>query len=204
MPDPWLSFPLPEREKPLRVGTPLDVLQWAALAEDEPGELVDGYLAEEEVPDALHELAVTWLIHTLRSWLQSGGVVLGSDLKLQLGPRTGRKPDVVLYLPGSPLPSRRGPITTPPDLVVEVVSPCPRDERRDRVEKMGEYASFGVRYYWLVDPTLGSFEIFELVSGRYARAAAATSGALTSVPGCDGLRLDLDALWTELAQLPDE
>ena len=204
MSDPWLSFPLLGVEKPLRVGARIDAQDWAALAEDEPGELVDGYLEEEEVPDALHELAVTWLIHTLRTWLGKGGVVLGSDLKLQIGPRTGRKPDVVLYLPGSPLPRRRGPITTPPDLVAEVVSPSPRDERRDRVEKMGEYASFGVKYYWLIDPALGSFELFELVDGRYARSAAATSGMLASVPGCEGLQLDLDALWSELAQLPEE
>jgi Uma2 family endonuclease len=75
------------------------------------------------------------------------------------------------------------------------------DERRDRVEKMGEYASFGVRFYWLVDPALGSVEIFELHEGRFARAVAATAGELRHVPGCPGLTVDVDELWAELARL---
>lgn len=50
-------------------------------------------------------------------------------------------------------------------------------------------------------PALGSVEIFELESGRFARAAAATSGTLAEVPGCPGLALDLDQLWAELARL---
>jgi Uma2 family endonuclease len=89
--------------------------------------------------------------------------------------------------------------------MLEVVSPSPADERRDRVEKMDEYAAFGVHYYWLVDPALAAAEIFELQNGRFARAVAATSGVVRDVPGCPDLELDLDGLWAELARLtPNE
>jgi Uma2 family endonuclease len=66
---------------------------------------------------------------------------------------------------------------------------------------MDEYASFGVTYYWIVDPSLHSLEIFELTGGRYARAAHATEGRLDVVPGCPGLQLDLDEIWSEIARL---
>jgi Uma2 family endonuclease len=88
---------------------------------------------------------------------------------------------------------------------VEVVTPSPRDERRDRVEKMTEYARFGVKAYWLIDPALGSFEIFDLTAERlYQQVVGVTSGRIESVPRCPGLVVDVDALWAELRRLADD
>jgi len=183
-------------------GRRLDLEAWAVLPEDEEGELVDGFVAEEEVPDPIHGLAVSWLIAVFRAWLADrGGFVFDSDVKFVVTPTRGRKPDVSVYFPGRPAPPRRGALRQPPDIMVEVVSASPADERRDRVEKMDEYAAFGVPYYWLVDPALGSLEIFELTAGRFARCVAATAGVLRNMPGCPGLELDLDRLWAELARL---
>jgi Uma2 family endonuclease len=171
------------------------------LSEEEPGELVDDRLEEEEMPTAIHELLVVALAAVLRAWVAPrGGLVFGSELKLGVGPRRGRKADIAVCLPGGPRPSARASMTrVPPGLVVEVVSPTPRDGRRDRVEKVDDYARFGVRYYWIVDPELRTLEIHELgPDGRYARALGATEGVLDHVPGCDGLVLDLGALWAEV------
>ena len=176
--------------------------EWAAMPEDEPGELVDGRLEVEEVPDLVHELVVSWLIQVLGKWLGRGGFVFGSEAKYAVRANRGRKPDVAVYLnsDGSRLP-RYGVVRVPPDIAIEVVSPTPRDERRDRIEKMDEYAEFGVRFYWILDPGLQSLEIFELVDGRYARTARATEGRMESVPGCAGLTIDLDELWSDLSRL---
>ncbi len=181
----------------------MDLDTWLALPEDAAGELVDGKLTEEEKPDPVHELAVSWMIALLRTWLQGQGFVFGSEVKFIVSAARGRKPDLSVYLPGGAIPPRRGALRVPPDILVEVVTPSPTDERRDRVEKMDEYAAFGVRYYWLLDPALGSLEIFELEGKRFVRALAATSGALRAIPGCTGLSLDLDALWAELARLAE-
>jgi Uma2 family endonuclease len=178
--------------------------EWAAMNEDESGELVDGRLEQEEVPDFIHDLVVAWLIRVLGNWLDQNGFVAGSDVKYAVRSDRGRKPDVAAYLhPETRRPPARGVVRVPPDIVVEVVSSSPRDERRDRIEKMDEYAAFGVSWYWIVDPNWQSLEIFELIDGRYARAACATEGRMEMVPGCPGLELDLDPIWSAIARLDD-
>lgn len=181
----------------------LSLEDWVAMPEDDLGEVVEGRLVEEEVPDYVHEVVVSFLNYVLRVWIAPlGGMVAGSGAKFAVAPRRGRKPDLTVYLPGSKLPPARGLVSVPPDIAVEIVSPKPRDGRRDRVEKVDEYAAFGVRYYWIVDPRLRSLEILELGSdGRYVHVLGATEGKVESVPGCEGLSLDLDALWAEIDRL---
>jgi Uma2 family endonuclease len=57
-----------------------------------------------------------------------------------------------------------------------------------------------VHFYWLIDPDDRTFEIFELQAGGYLRVLGASEGTV-DVPGCTGLRLDLDALWAQVERL---
>jgi Uma2 family endonuclease len=183
----------------------MTLAEWADLDEDEPGELVDGQIVEDEEMGAEHDIVGAWLVWILRSWIASrGGFVGTSDTRFGVSRTRGRKPDTYVYLPGRK-PPRRGLVTVPPDIMVEVVSPRPKDARRDRVEKMREYAAFGVRYYWIVDPAIRTVEILELgADGRYTHAASAADGKIDPVPGCPGLALDVDALWGEVDRLDAE
>lgn len=179
---------------------------WADLDEDEPGELVGGHLEEEEMTSILHEVVVAFLFHVLSTWARAhGGWVFGSELKLAVSPTRGRKPDLSVYLKGARMPGKRASLArTPPSIAIEVLSPRPRDGRRDRVDKRSEYARFGVKYYWLVDPEQQVAEVFELGSdGRYTLTLSASEGT-HPVPGCEGLDLNLDALWAEADSLPDD
>jgi Uma2 family endonuclease len=177
--------------------------EWAALPEGERGEIVDGYRVEEEVPENVHELVVAWLIRVLGVWgAVRGVVVFGSGAKYAVASSRGRMTDVSLFLPGMPRPPRRGLNRRPPSIAVEVVSETLRDARRDRVEKLQEYAAFGLRWYWIVDPWLRSLQIHQLDDhGRYVHVIDRTEGVVELVPGCEGLRIDLAELWREIESL---
>lgn len=152
--------------------------------------------------DFEHETVVSFANAALRSWVvPKGGFVAGSEAKLAIREDLGRKPDLSVYLPGGSIPPRRGPLRAPPDIVIEVVSPTALDARRDRIEKVTDYAAFGVRWYWLIDPSLRALEVFELGSDRrYVCTLAAAEGSI-AIPGCADFKLDLDALWADLDRL---
>jgi Uma2 family endonuclease len=178
---------------------PMTLEEWAALDEDVEGELVDGVLEEEEMPSVLHEAIVLWLGTILRPWARRRrGLATGSEAKIAVGPRRGRKPDLSVFLPPS-LPALSDTLVrVPPYLVVEIAAPRPRDARRDRVEKLADYARAGVRYYCIIDPQLRSLDIYAIGRDRrYSIAVTAASGRVR-VPGCPGLVLDLSALWREV------
>jgi Uma2 family endonuclease len=173
--------------------------EWANLEDEVEGELVDGLLEEEEMPTHLHELVVTWLTVALHHWARARGArVTGSDTKIAVGPQRGRKPDVSVYRRGSQPRLQDSLVTVALHVVVEVVSPRPRDVRRDRIDKQADYARAGVRYYWILDPLARTLEILELERSRRYRIAAVASSGKLRVPGCPGLVLDLDALWSEI------
>lgn len=175
--------------------------QWADLPKDVEGELVDGYLVEEEQVTFRHSIVAMWLAEVLGPWGARSGAAVGlENVKLKITPRRGRKPDLFMYLRDQPRPSLDAPlISAMPSVVVEIISKECSDARRDRIDKMDEYATAGIPWYWLVDPQLRLFEIYELgADGRFARALGAAEGKLDAIPGCPDLVLDLDALWARI------
>src|SRR5215468_10840828 len=83
----------------------LSLEEWAALPEDEPGELVDGRLEEEEDVGYAHDTTVGWVVSLLRAWLvPRGGRAATSDVRFAVKSTRGRKPDVTAYFPGSKKP----------------------------------------------------------------------------------------------------
>jgi Uma2 family endonuclease len=119
------------------------------------------------------------------------GVVLGENMAYRLNEYNVYQPDISflsrerLHLAGEVR------VDGPPDLAVEVISPSSR--RYDLVEKRIDYARFGTREYWLIDPIERSANVYELVQGEWIPIHA-EEGVLRSKV-LDGFWLRLDWLF---------
>lgn len=178
---------------------PMSIDEW--LVYDGPGELVEGILVEEKSRTPLQDAAAAWFLATLRAWaLPRGGVVFGRGHKLVVATATGRKPDVCVYIPKEK--TGEGGALTTPTLVLEVLSANSVDNRRARVTTLKAYEKLGVSWYWILDASVRSFEALELTSeNRYTHFLDALDGQLPET-GPEGLAIDLDALWTAVAEAP--
>jgi Uma2 family endonuclease len=138
-------------------------------ADEEPGyryELARGIVEVTDFPDEPH----CQIVCNLRALLYAyrtphPGLILriGGAAECQVWiPEmvSGRNPDVAVVFTGTPKDDRG---RQPPSLVAEVVSRG--GEVRDYQTKREEYATFGIREYWIVDPRLQQVTVLILQEG---------------------------------------
>ena len=99
------------------------------------------------------------------------------------------QPDLVVVLPGSLATITEKHIQGPLDVVIEILSPS--TAKRDRELKHKRYEDFGVREYWLVDPSTRSLEILQLQQGQYKKKASVTTLDHWATDLLPGLIIDL-------------
>ena len=90
-----------------------------------------------------------------------------------------------------------------PDLVVEVISKS--SVKKDLHEKYGIYEKAGVKEYWIVQPQDRSLIIFTLsTAGHYQPSKPLTKGDTATSRVLPGLEIDLDELFIDLVEEPQE
>lgn len=140
-------------------------------------ELIDGEVYMAPAPSFAHQDVLARINEQLRAWARANppAIAAFSPLDIRMGPGRILQPDAMLWVGG--LVDRTSPITTIPDLVVEVLSGKPS---YDRLAKKLIYFEAGVREYWIVDPILKTFEI---AHGLETRAPSRETVASAVAPG---------------------
>jgi len=110
-------------------------------------------------------------------------------------PRNDYEPDVVFFGPDKSAFFSSDTMKFPtPDLSVEVLSQS--TEARDRGVKFEDFASNGVREYWIIDADVCFLEQYLLENGEYTLNLKSGSGILKSRV-IDGFEVDIVALFDE-------
>src|SRR5277367_158548 len=110
-------------------------------------EFRDGELVERSLPDYLHSRAQALFIVFFEALRNRLSVYVCPELRLKLREGLYLIPDVAVFYP---VPPSESVPSTPPLVVIEVLSP---DDRWSAVrENLEEYRAWGVKHVWLVDP----------------------------------------------------
>jgi Uma2 family endonuclease len=162
---------------------------------DEPRcELLYGRLLVAPAPTARHQHIVLNTARILADCAdRRGDRALISPIDVVLADHSVVQPDVI-YVRAARCSIVRDRVEGAPDLVVEVLSPG--TARRDLGEKLRIYAEAGVAEYWIVDPTLYTFEF--LVNTGDGFRVSLPEGPVYRSATIAGLELDLEAFWRSI------
>ena len=108
---------------------------------------VDGAILERNLGQFEHSRLQMLVLIALNSHAAEWGVLVLPELRLKIGSRKYRIPDVMVLAEDAP---RTSVIQQPPLLCIEIVSPD--DRIKDLTERARDYVTLGVPETWILDP----------------------------------------------------
>lgn len=153
---------------------------YLTLPEGEIRDLIEGEFYARNSPSFVHQRTLARLGFRLWDHVERHGLgeLLLGPIDVVLSDANVVQPDI-LFISNE----RRHIITEhnvagAPDFVAEVLSP--KTAPRDRQLKLKQYAKFGVREYWMVDPEQESVQIPGVGGARYDEISTYTTGTVSS------------------------
>ncbi|HUY31637.1 MAG TPA: Uma2 family endonuclease [Pirellulales bacterium] len=156
-------------------------------------EFSDGVLEPLPMPTDRHQAILGFLFLAFVDFVKPhGGKVRFSPLRLRVGPRKFREPDLLLLRSAND-PRGDNRFWTGADLTLEVVS----DDKpeRDLVQKRGEYAQAGVPEYWIVNPQTETISVLTLKGQEYVEAGCHCRGEQAKSVLLSGSMVDVAAVF---------
>ena len=151
-------------------------------------ELYEGELCEVPAPIPRHQRVAYKIAKALEDYERAmGGLMFISPIDIVLDEHNVVQPDVVFFArERMHLIDMAKATRVPPDLAVEVLSPGTEDT--DRGKKLRLLARYGVREYWLVDPTRNTIERLVIDDGAYVLEEIVTEAGVMTSRALAGLR----------------
>jgi Uma2 family endonuclease len=164
-------------------------------------EVIDGELYVSKQPSWSHQMVCTILAAELHAWSRETGAgrVNGAP-GLIFAEDDDVAPDLV-WLSTARLAAAVGPdgkLHAAPELVVEVLSPGPSNERRDRDAKLKLYSRRGVVEYWIVDWQARQLELYRRHELRLHLVATLREADALASPLLPGFDLPLERLFVDV------
>jgi len=164
------------------------------------GEIVDGELYTSPRPSFAHARATTNLTGELVGPFGfgrgggPGGWIILVEPELHLADQV-LVPDIAAWRrERMPVMPHAAYVELAPDWICEVISPS--TGALDRGKKLPHYGRTGVRYVWLVDPSLKTLEILRSDNEGWRLLVTHTGDARVRAEPFEAVEIDLSALWS--------
>lgn len=171
--------------------------QYLQLGEDAPGvrrELVNGEIIASPSPNLWHSAADRALTIILGGFIEARDLGrLFGDVDNALSPLTVRRPDLFYFSKDRLHLLTTQKVAFPPNLCVEIIGPS--SDRTDRVDKLREYADFGVANYWIMDPAKRTAEAYVPADGSYISSTCGKADETVNFPPFPDWDIPLAKLW---------
>ena len=154
------------RENPLFTEHLHTIEDYLALPDERRVEMIDGHYYDMASPTGIHQQISLLIWRELFQCIEDHGMpcsVQAAAFDVQLDLHTVVQPDVMVFCrdPSQAFAVRA---TTPPDLVIEVLSRS--TAFRDRHLKLFKYRQAGVKEVWLVSPEKRTVEVYLFENGE--------------------------------------
>lgn len=130
-------------------------------------ELIEGDLYMVPSPDFYHQIVSGNIEFMLRDFVKKRnlGIVVDAPIDVVLSPEDVLQPDILFISKERRHIITEKNVSGAPDLVIEILSPSTQE--RDKLVKRNLYAKYGVKEYWIVDPSAKNVEILSLSGQGY-------------------------------------
>jgi Uma2 family endonuclease len=162
--------------------------------QSQPTELIYGELIVSPTPIPKHQNVMGNTYTVIRQISKTvGGKAFAAPLEIYLDDRVIPQPDVMWIAPDSKCIIDEKRLIGPPDLVVEIFSPG--SVLYDRGDKFDIYQRYGVREYWMIDPTEEYVEVYKLADGQFVRQGIYGLGKQFTSSILSGTTIDVDKIF---------
>lgn len=170
------------------------------IHEDQKADLIKGVMYMQSPPSDLHEALFAFLFPLLVNYVRHKklGIVRGSKSAVRLSEHDGPEPDILFVSKERQHIVKHAYVDGAPDLIVEIISPS--TAHIDRVKKKNQYAEFGVREYWMIDPNRQIAEFLRNHGGKWEPITLSIEGIFRS-QAVPEFWMRVDWLWAE--EFPD-
>ena len=143
------------------------------LPEGTLAELINGQIYMSPTPTNLHQRISRKILIKLSEFVEKNelGEIFYAPLDIYLDESSNAvQPDIIfISKSNASQPLDKVPYKGIPDLLVEILSPS--NNKHDLVVKKDLYEKFGVKEYWIIDPTTKESMVYQLIEKEYQLTA---------------------------------